>query len=561
MTAAATVQVSHTDFGFPADLLTAVLAWGDGRGDAAVASMHPGLFEHADEDLAAAQRRAADHLQSQLPQSPCRVLKTGPVSELLRSGVAHLQPSKAAWDWWVLHDAVNRLRPLDLFEAADRLMVPADAQMLLLDEFSLVRDSAHPFGPHRWDTFLQLARRFGWRVVFEQDLSAAAAPSFKAVADLLQHHAARLQRQLGLDDAALLARIDAARQAHRAHLEGRRCYRLLRLQRPALPALRLRAVQPQDGDAVRAMFPDRFGHELSAAEWRWKYAEGRGRAVGLFQGDRLVAHCGGLNRPALLMGEPGMTCQIGDVMVMPHAIAGLGRTNALHQVTATFIEAHVGWGERYVGGFGFPNSRHMKLAERLGLYAPVDDVQQLSWTALSAIEGADIDGDQIEPADAALLREDTPTWHALTALWKKMAAACTGSALGIRDPAWLRHRYGRRPGCDYVLHRVSTSEGQLFGLFVLRLLPHAVELIDLVGDPRHFQRLVRHARRAAADWGRDRLEVWITASHAAWVDDPADPAVVQQINVAVPANIHSQGYPAARLQGRWFLMGGDTDFH
>ena len=102
---------------------------------------------------------------------------------------------------------------------------------------------------------------------------------------------------------------------------------------------------------------------------------------------------------------------------------------------------------------------------------------------------------------------------------------------------------------------------------MLRLLPHAVELVDLLGQPRHFPRLLRHARRTAATLGRDRVEAWITASHKGWLKnaDPEpgadDSAVVEPINVSVPANVHTPGYEPARLQGRWFLMGGDTDFH
>ncbi|MDQ2780304.1 MAG: GNAT family N-acetyltransferase, partial [Pseudomonadota bacterium] len=555
--------------------------------------LHPGLFEQPEDDLATAQQRAADHLWQQMP-GPCRVLQVGVrTGRLLRrlsaagysatgtadeggwaAGVevdstapparmagplSDLRPPELPYELMVLHDTAQTMAPLTLFEAADRLMVREGAQLLVMDEFALRSDAAGTGGLPSLTSFVALARRCGWRLEADHDLAATAAPTFDAIEALIQRHRQALCDEHGMAEVDLQRLIAAARQSRQEHAEGRWTYRLLRLRRPAAPALRLAAVGAAHSDAVRALFPARFGHELSQAEWNWKYGEGRGGAVGLFQGERLVAHYGGLTRRVRLMGEPALACQVGDVMVAPEVNGGLVRNSALHKVTATFLESQIGHGLPHAVGFGFPNARAMRLAQRLGLYTAVDEVHLLSWNACNAADERAVD--EVQPIDAAALREETETWSQLNALWQTMAAAHATSALAVRDPAWLRYRYGQRPRTPYVLQLVRDRDnGNALGLVVLRVSSQTVELIDLVGDPRHYPRLVRQARRATYAHGGSRLDAWITASHAHELIDPADAPVVHTMDVAVPANAHTPGFDPARLRGRWFLMGGDTDF-
>src|SRR5690606_30842030 len=99
----------------------------------------------------------------------------------------------------------------------------------------------------------------------------------------------------------------------------------------------------------------------------WKYADGRGSAVGLWSGGRLIAHYGGLERRVVADGQTVTTVQVCDVMVAPDARAALARRGALHQVTASFMESAVGDGRRFLFGYGFPTTRAFAVAEKLGL--------------------------------------------------------------------------------------------------------------------------------------------------------------------------------------------------
>jgi hypothetical protein len=481
---------------------------------------HHGLFLHPGEDVATALAR------------PLALLRQGEPGAL------------------VLHEGLQRCTPLAWFEAADGLRAEAGAQMRVLDLFALRTEGpGHTLTP-RLDEFVALARRFGWRLQAEQDLSREALPSYAVLQRRLAH--------AGRGPAPRQAAIDAARTRARLLAEGVLGYRLLHLQRASVPALRLARVEAADAPAMRALFERVFGHAMSASEWQWKYGDGQGVAVGLYRGSDMLAHYGGLTRPLLLMGQPGLGCQVGDVMVAPAANGGLGRRLPLHDVAATLLEAEIGWGRRHAVGFGFPNSRHMQVAERLGLYAPVDGITQLSWASQPATADEAL---SVDVLDAAALVASSPLWQALQGLWAEMAPAFAASVLGVRDPAWLRYRYGLRPGVPYrLLLWREPGSGRALGAVALR--PHAdrLELMDLVAPPSRFAGLVQVARADAARLGLPQVQAWVSTSHAALLQDTAQPAHAEVLDVTVPANVHTPGMAPASLQGRWFLMGGDTDF-
>ncbi len=481
---------------------------------------HHGLFLHAGEDVDAALARAV---------------------ALLHSGRR---------DARVLHDGLQRCTPLAWFESADRLASGVGSQMQVLDLFAL-RDTGpgRALAP-RLAEFIALARRFGWRLQSEQDLSREALPSYAVLQRRLAH--------AGRGPAPRQAAIDAAGARARLLADGVLGYRLLRLQRTSVPALRLARVEAADAPAMRQLFERVFGHAMTAPEWQWKYGHGQGVAVGLYRGSDMLAHYGGLTRPLLLMGQPGLGCQVGDVMVAPAANGGLGRRLPLHDVAATLLEAEIGWGRRHAVGFGFPNDRHMQVAERLGLYAPVDGITQLSWAAraFTTEEWA-----SVERIEAATLDAASAPGSALQSLWAEMAAALSASVLGVRDPAWLRYRYGLRPGVRYdLLLWREPGSGRALGAVALRRHADRLELMDLVADPSRFPGLVQLARAEAARQGLPQVQAWVSTSHAALLQDPAQPAHAEVLDVTVPANVHTPGMAPASLQGRWFLMGGDTDF-
>jgi len=47
---------------------------------------------------------------------------------------------------------------------------------------------------------------------------------------------------------------------------------------------------------------------MSPAHWHWKYAEGRGQAIGVWQDKELIAHYGGMTRTYCFLGSRKKGC-------------------------------------------------------------------------------------------------------------------------------------------------------------------------------------------------------------------------------------------------------------
>lgn len=575
-------------FAFPLNVYARMLERDEGRVD----YLHYGLFEREGEPVLQAQERASARLWDVLPP-PCRVLEVGigvgtTLQRLMRAGycatgitpdaaqvavvrarlgaeadlhlstLEALPPAADRFELMLLQESAQYIEPLALFEAADRLLTES-ACIVLMDEFAHRRDDASSEGLHLHTAFVALARRMGWTVEVDEDLSAQAAPTLAVIEALVRRQRDALLRELPVSADQLDTLVDSARRYRDHYARGLYGYRLMRLRRRARPPTRLAAVGPPDSEPMRVLFQRVFGHPMSVAEWNWKYGGGRGHAVGLWRDGALVAHYGAATRRVLIDGQVTAAAQVGDVMVLPEANAGLGRQGALQQVSATLLEQQIGWGAPHRLGFGFPNARAMRLAERLQLYAPVDEIIQLEWAAPPLARTAADALWRVQAVDLEALDESAPAWAHLQAAWQAMAAGLSRSLLPVRDAAWLRHRYGNRPGVRYRLmmlrHRLGLHRG---GAWVQREHDDHVELMDLIGAPELLARLVRHARRATG--GHGPVRAWITRSHADWLDDPRDPALRVDVGVKVPTSVHTPGPAPASLRGRWFLMGGDTDF-
>lgn len=331
-------------------------------------------------------------------------------------------------------------------------------------------------------------------------------------------------------------------------------------------------ITPARAAEMRRLFAEVFGHAMSPEHWHWKYADGRGQAVGLWRGDRLWAHYGGVTRAMVQQGRAVRACQICDVMVAPGANRALVRKGPLYQVTARFLSQQVGHGRPHEVAYGFPSQRAHDVAQRLGLYGQVDTTIGLAWPALApapaprrARLAALADHRPAAPSEQRLaLRGDGRLEQAaaVDALWARMAAGLHESLIGVRDAAWLAHRYLRHPTWQYEVWLLR--QGLLrkpLGVMVLRPRDTHLDLIDLVGPPSAFAALVLAARRRAHALGLARVEAWITESHRALLAAEDDPiAQATGMRLPLPHNLHAPGPSEAQMRGRWLLLAGDADF-
>lgn len=571
-------------FSFPLNVYARLLELQEGRCD----YLHFAVFDRPDEPVLQAQERASELLWQVLPP-PCRLLEVGiglgttlarlqrlgydavgitPEAEQIRvaqarqGGTLQLHLSRLEdfdgagrrFDALLFQESGQYIAPLELFTAADRLLVDGPARLVVMDEFALDRRAADHGGLHHLEHFIEMARRFGWTLADRLDLSQAVQPTARYLIDGTRQQRDALLASLPVTVADLDGLDTALQRVQRLYAEGVHGYARLCFTRTAPAPVRPVRLAGADAPEVRALFGEVFGHELSAEEWAWKYGHGRGVAFGLRRGSRLLAHYGGLTRAVWMEGERVAAAQVCDVIVHPELRGQLGRRNALQALTASFLEAHIGWGLPNRVGFGFPTQRAFRVAERLGLYAAVDQMWCASWTVARSWRAQ-----PVQRIDPATLQPGAVATLALDAQWQAMRAAFPRALLGERDAAWVRHRYGKHPRFRYELWQVSARRhGPVQGYVVLRRHEQHLEWVDWIGVPEALPDLLRAVRQIAVTQGIARVESWITASHKHLFDALAP--TWRDLAIDVPANVHSPGPLPESLRGRWLLTAGDTDF-
>ncbi len=303
-----------------------------------------------------------------------------------------------------------------------------------------------------------------------------------------------------------------------------------------------------DIEKIQALFAEVFHHEMSHALRRWKYGDGRGDSVIAYSGDRLAAHYGTLSRRVLFKGVPKLAAQVCDVMVTPGERGSLTRKGPFFLTAATMAEYFL---LSHDVGFGFPNQRAMKVAERLDLYHKVDQLASVYWPLRTAFPHLSSRVRSLSlPEDAA----------AVNALWADMAKDASAYIIGVRDAAFLRQRYVEHPEHDYQLYLVARRLSRRpLGVFVIRRGDNdEFELLDLIAPLSAFETVIEQARRVCMRQRGKRLYCWISAHLADRVR--GSDGEVHALDVCIPTSIWGPGPPIGELRERWWLMGGDTDF-
>ncbi|HXH03526.1 MAG TPA: GNAT family N-acetyltransferase [Candidatus Competibacteraceae bacterium] len=426
----------------------------------------------------------------------------------------------------VVRDGIHHLHSLGLLTRAYARLADG-GWLLLLSAFNLDNFQDGYDGLPSRERLLAQAQRCGFELEQEARLD-------ELLRDDLQRSPAAAQRAAELE----------------AYRSGRRGYRLLCLRKGAAPRWRVAELREADFPAVAALFQAVFGQPMSAELWRWKYGGGRGSNVVAWAGGRLIAHYGSLSRRIAYFGRPQWACQIGDVMVEAHERGVLTRQGPFFLTAASQAEMVIG--PHHIG-FGFPNGRALKVGARLGLYTQVGSVCEVSWTPLATRPAL---WQRLRPLHGGQ-REQVR--RAGDRLWTAMAADLGEAIVGIRDGAWLLHRYLDHPHQRYQLWLLSNRlSGRPLGLLVLRQQGERCELLDLVAPLARLPALVLAARRLAAAWGASGLHCWISSGFAHLFEACGGQA--QALDIGVPNSCWVPGPPAERLRDRWWLMAGDTDF-
>lgn len=300
----------------------------------------------------------------------------------------------------------------------------------------------------------------------------------------------------------------------------------------------------------RELFAAAFGQDYVQGLWTWKYGNKRGRAVLARNGGRLVAFYGSTERRIRFFGHAGVALQICDVMVAPKERGILTKKGIMFQTAAAYLEGYL-CAQSNTIAYGFPTKRHMRLGEKLGLYAEVARMAELRWTGLRCT------ADRWSVRLGRLRPGESLNW--VIDAWERMAHSLTGSICVERDLEYLLYRYLEHPTRDYLLYRVSTSvTRRLIGGIVLQAHDDGVELVDVIGPRHQFKRLVGAAQSVAAASPTRTLYCWVTDGFVKEFAD--DNCTVTDLGLSVPTNVWVNGPDPQLMRDKWFLMSGDTEF-
>ena len=304
--------------------------------------------------------------------------------------------------------------------------------------------------------------------------------------------------------------------------------------------------------ALLGLFEEVFGYALSPEVWRWKYRLAHTPGSVVLEDGRPVAFNGGIPRPGWVFGQNQALVQMGDVMAAPHVRGVLTKRGPFYQAVEHYITQHIGEGKRYPIGFGFPNDRACRVGVRRGLYFEADRIVELNWMPV-------LSDAQLTPVSSESYRNHR---HYIDELWHAMASELGDSVVGVRDSEWIQYRYLDRPDSDYQLFLVGAEP--FVGLIVAKEVPSleasgssALELLDFVCARESISSVILAATHLAKDRDAERLFAWATPSVRQWLSSTG--CSEQETEVVIPGNALELEY-SKRVKGRWWLMGGDTDF-
>lgn len=576
--------ITYKDFSFPLNVYAHILEKEEGRVD----YLHYGLFDREGCTATEAQANSTKLLWQHLPP-PCKLLEVGiglgtilarlcnegysatgitpdaPQIAYAKSRYGEGLPALCAkledftedpgqWDVMLFQESAQYIDPVDLFEAAGRLLV-ADGKLVVLDEFALRRTENHKEGLHFLEHFLRLAERAGFSLEARIDLSQPATPTRDWLLVAIERHSDSLRDELGISQDELDALEASNKIYHKKYTNGQFGYFLLSFKRLSRPIWKVGRLLPHRSPEMLALFSEVFGHEMSAAHWQWKYGDGRGMGIGVWRSadGKMVAHYGGTSRNILYFGQSARAFQACDLMVRASERGSFTRKGPAFLATATFLERELGYGAPHLLGCGFPTERAYRLPERLGLYVgSVGVMQELVWPAENSKTSPFW---KIREISLATRKE----WELADACWKRMAADLMNRIVGVRDAAYLTHRYLDHPDKSYRIFVVRRRFGFDFaGLFVVRVVDaERCELLDAIAPLAHIPLLVRFAQQAAKDAGCRELFIW-TVNNITPDFGPC-PKIID-LPVTVPGNNWTFAPTNESIAGKWWLTSGDADF-
>ncbi|SOD18583.1 GNAT family N-acetyltransferase [Nitrosomonas ureae] len=550
--------------------------------------LHFGLFQNDKISMRTAQQSTHELLRSKLPPSPCRILEvgidSGTTSSLLNQpdyevfsitvdtqqaerfkrnakpqasaryqSLETINTEAKGFDIVLFKESAQYIDQLEIINKALDLLSPS-GQLIVMGEFALKHNTTDLENLHSLKNMIMLAERSGFELIENLDLSVLAAPTFDYLLQAISTYRQRLIKDLFLNPEQLTQLEQSNRINREKYTNGEYGYALLRFRKKTAPRWHLQLLKENQKHKLFDLFKKTFNHTMTPATWQWKYGENASHALGVWQKDKLIAHYGGVARQILFFGQPQTAVQIADVMVDTSERGILTRKGPFFLMTAAFLEHYIGYGKPYLIGFGFPNERHMKIAERHGLYGEVGKMVEITWPPLSKFPHWRTRLLPITPLD-----NNTQIPLIVNECWQQMANDLQTALVGVRDWAYIQHRYLNHPTQHYQVVLIKNRGGdQTRGVLILRYDAHGCEIVDFIAPLAEIPLLVLHARRLAGINGQQRLFCRITENFAAHFAVAG--GTRKTLDIRIPASTWDNAPSIDSLRNHWWLMSGDADF-
>ena len=258
----------------------------------------------------------------------------------------------------------------------------------------------------------------------------------------------------------------------------------------------IREATPADAPGVRRLFERVFGAALSQEEWSWKFErdpDGWYGVVGVLDGE-IVGNYAGWAARFLLDGESRLLYSVGDVATDP-GVRGLGgRRGVYRAMTEAFYDKLGRDGVPFC--FGFPNSRALRVSERIVGSRTLFPVSLVS---------APLDAFGAPPSDREV---GDFVDESFDSLWESAKVGLSHAA--VRDRLRVNWRFHARPNRYYrMVWRKSADE--MLGWSALSVVGDTATLADYLGreaDGSDLRLLFAAAADEARRLGASRLVFW-----------------------------------------------------
>lgn len=542
------------------------------------------------EDYPSAQQRAQDDLCSLLPPAPASILEIGfgtgtlartlandgylvtavtciaeefygvvrdegAVVNFIHSSLPALKPSQR-FDVVLLQQSAQYMDPLELLALADESLKEG-GQLLIADEFTLDDSEIRPEPRPLLASFLQLAERCGFTTQRQRELGRQVAPGLREFIALMVKHRSALVEQCGLQATQLVTLIEGLGEIASKYEEARLAYTLLDLRKESGEGQQRRygSINAFTVNEIPALFEKSFEAPFDSEIWHWKYGNGRGRAVCVRNDKQLLAHYGGAPRDILYFDKKSKALQICDVMVLPKHRSFVSRDTLFFKTAATLLEQQVGNCAEHLLGFGFPNQRVLRVAQRLGLYDVTDRFIEIDYPM------DEHDSVTVEYAVRTFDHTAVGAKSHVNALWQTMAINFKDKIIGVRDWGYLQYRYFTHPlwirGEYECLEIRGYDESTPCALAFLKPHEGGRLLMDLIGDVQAFPEILTALRDHLSQRSLG-LRCRVTEAHASTLS--LERSKHYELGIEIPCNIWTRGPAANTLQGAWWLTAGDMDF-